>query len=87
MVAAMVNEPHGLSASAFTTTKPSTASRMVMIETMLICASSPAKGPTSSRTISPSDFPPRRIDENKMMQSCTAPPSVAPTRIQIMPGR
>jgi len=46
----------------------------------------PAKDPTSSRIISPSDRPPRRSEEKRMMESCTAPPSVAPTSIQSSPG-
>ena len=87
IVAAIVNSPHGLSASAFTTTSPSTASRIVMIATMLTCAAMPATGPTSSRTMRPRDFPPRRTEQNRITLSCTAPPSVAPTSIQIMPGR
>src|SRR4051812_3865515 len=81
IVAAIVNNPHGLSASAFTTTSPSTASKTVMIATMLTNAARPAKGPTSSRTICASDFPLRRTEQNIITQSCTAPPSVAPTSI------
>jgi hypothetical protein len=45
IVAAMVNRPHGLSASAFTTTSASTASRMIMIAMMLMSATAPANGP------------------------------------------
>ena len=87
IVAAMVNRPHGLSASALTTTSASTASRMIMIAMMLTRASRPANGPTSSRTIWPSDLPRRRIEQNRMIESCTAPPSVAPMRIHSVPGR
>ena len=62
MVTAMVNSPHGLSASAFTTTRPSTASRMVMIASRLIIATRPMTGLISSLSIWPSDFPSRRIE-------------------------
>ena len=87
MVAAMVNKPHGLSASALTTTSASTASRMIMMATMLTSATAPANGPISSRTIWPSDLPRRRVEQNRITESCTAPPSVAPISIHNMPGR
>ena len=87
IVAAMVKRPHGLSASALTTTSASTASRMIMMAMMLMSAMNPANGPTSSATIWPSDLPRRRTEQNMITQSCTAPPSVAPTRIHNIPGR
>ena len=87
IVAAIVNKPHGLSASAFTTTSPSTASKITMIAMMLTNATNPANGPTSSRTICPSDRPPRRTEQNITTQSCTAPPRVAPIRIHNIPGK
>ncbi len=87
IVAAMVNTPHGLSASALTTTSPSTARRMVMMARMLTSATSPANGPTSSRTIWPRDLPRRRTEQNMITLSCTAPPSVAPISIHSIPGR
>ena len=58
-----------------------------MIAVMLTRAASPAKGPTSSRTIWPSDLPPRRTEQKRMTLSWTAPPKTAPTRIQRIPGR
>ena len=87
MVSAIVKSPHGLSASARTTTSASTASKITMIATMLTSATSPAKGPTSSRTICPRDLPRRRVEQNMITESCTPPPSVAPISIQSRPGR
>ena len=58
-----------------------------MMARMLMSAANPAKGPTSSRTIRPSDLPPRRTEQNMITLSCTAPPSVAPTSIHSMPGK
>ena len=87
IVQAMVKRPHGLSASAFTTTSASTASRITMIATMLTSAMLPANGPTSSRTICPRDFPRRRVEQNRITESWTAPPIVAPTSIHNMPGK
>jgi len=87
IVSTMVNRPQGLSAKAFTTTKASTAISMVMIPSSPITASVPATGPTSSRSICPTDFPFRRRLSQRMMLSWTAPPSTAPIRIQRRPGR
>ena len=44
MVAATVNSPHGLSASAFTTTSASTARRIIMIASMLTSEIRPTSG-------------------------------------------
>ena len=87
IVMAMVNRPHGLSASALTTTRARTASRIVMIASRLIMAMMPTTGLTSSLSIWPSDLPQRRIEANRITASWTPPPSVAPMRIQSMPGR
>ena len=87
IVAAIVNTPQGDSASAFTTTRARTARRMTLIAVTLTRATRPAKGPTSSRTIWPSDLPPLRMEQKRMMLSWTAPPKTAPTRIQRSPGR
>ena len=87
MVAAMVKRPHGLSARAFTTTRPSTASRIVMIANKLIIAMRPITGLSSSLSIWPSDLPLRRIEAKRMTASCTPPPRVAPTSSQSVPGR
>ena len=87
MVAATVKTPHGDSASAFTTTSASTASRMIMIDRMAMTPMTPAALLISSRTICASDLPSRRIDAKRMTKSCTAPPSTTPMRIQSVPGR
>ena len=87
IVAKIVNRPHGLSARALTTTNESTANRITMIPKILINATIPAKGPTSSRTICPSDLPPRRTEQNIIILSCTAPPRVAPINIHNIPGK
>ena len=51
IVAAMVNSPHGLSASAFTTTSPNTARMITMIASRLNSATNPITGFMSSRII------------------------------------
>ena len=47
----------------------------------------PVTSPISSRAISGSDRPLRRIDATKMMKSWTAPASTAPTTSHRNPGR
>lgn len=62
MVIAMENTPHGLSASALTTTRASTASRITMITSTATIAAMPPMGPSSSRAIWPSERPRRRVE-------------------------
>ena len=87
IVAAIVNVPHGLPLSAFTTTSATTASRITMIIRTVISAVNPPTFPISSRAICPSDFPSRRTEQNNTTKSCTAPPSTAPMMIHSAPGR
>ena len=87
IVAAMVNRPHGLPVSAFTTTSASTARMMIMIASTPTSASAPGIGPSSILIISPSDLPSRRIDANRTMKSCTAPATTTPTRIHKRAGQ
>ena len=87
MVQAMVNTPHGLPLSAFTTTSASTASRMIMIASTATIARRPVTGPISSLAICPSDLPSRRIEAKRMTKSCTAPARTTPITSQIVPGR
>ena len=87
MVAPTVNTPHGLSASACTTTSASTASKITRMARIASNAMSPAGVFNSSLTIWPSDLPSRRIEQNKTVKSCTAPPSTTPIRIHSVPGR
>jgi hypothetical protein len=87
IVAATVDVAHGLCRIAFTTTRPSTAIRMIMIAMTPISATAPPMGPSSSRAICPSDRPSRRIEQKSETKSCTQPPSTAPIKIQIVPGR
>jgi hypothetical protein len=87
IVAPTVKMPHGLSASAFTTTNASTASKITMIARMAAIAMCPAVVFNSSFTICPSDFPSRRIEQKSTTKSCTAPPSTQPMRIHSAPGR
>src|ERR1035438_4413237 len=63
MVAAMVNVPHGLPFSAFTTTSEITANRMIIISSTVTSAMKPPTLPISSRAICPSDLPSRRMVE------------------------
>ena len=87
IVAAMVNVPHGLPDSAFTTTSATTASRMIMISSTVNSATKPPSFPISSRAICPSDLPSRRMEANRMTKSCTAPPKTPPIMIQRVPGK
>ncbi len=63
IVIAIVKTPHGLFASAWTTTSASTAIRMIMIASTLMSASAPTPRPISSFTICPSVLPRRRRSE------------------------
>ena len=47
----------------------------------------PAVVLSSSFTICASDFPLRRIEQNRITKSCTAPPSTTPIKIHSAPGR
>jgi hypothetical protein len=87
IVAATVNRPHGLPASARTTISASTARMMTMIANAPISAITPGIAPISMRISSPSDRPSRRIEMNRIMKSCTAPARTTPARIQSVPGR
>ena len=87
MVMAVVTTPHGLSASALSTTRARFATRITRMPRMAIMAMVPAGPPTSSRTISARDLPSRRTDANRMTKSCTAPPRSAPMSNQSVPGR
>ena len=87
MVSATVNVPHGLSASAFTTTSDNTARMMIMISRMPTMANPPAALPISARIMSPSERPLRREDRNSTSMSCTAPANTTPKRIHSVPGR
>ncbi len=87
IVVAIVNTPHGLFASACTTTSASTAIKMIMIASTLTSASAPTPGPISSFTIWPSVFPRRRTELKSTIISCTPPPSVAPIKIHSVPGK
>ena len=87
MVMASENEPQGDSASARTTTSASTASKMTMIESTAISAAAPPTGPISSRAICPRDLPSLRMEKNSVVMSCTAPASMTPTMIQMVPGK
>ena len=63
MVAITVNMPHGLSARALTTISASTARMMIMIRKQPNRAMVPGMRPISSRTMSPSERPLRRVEE------------------------
>ncbi len=87
IVAITVNMPHGLSASALTTTIASTARMMIMIRNAPNRAMVPGIWPISSRTRSPSERPLRRLDKNSTTKSCTAPANTTPTTSHRSPGR
>ena len=87
MVMASEKEPQGDSASARTTTSASTASKMTMMESTAIKAAAPPTGPISSLAICPRDLPSLRMEKKRIVMSCTAPASMTPTMIQIVPGK
>ncbi len=69
MVAAIVNVPQGLPFSAFTTTSPTTASKITMISSTVTSATKPPTFPISSFAIWPSVRPLRRMEQNRMTKS------------------
>ena len=83
---AIVNVPHALSASALTTTMPRPAMAMTTMKRIAMEATSPASGLISLLTISESDLPPRRVDAQRIIESCTAPARQTPATSQINPG-
>ena len=87
MVAATVEVAQGLCFIALTTTRPSTAIRMIMIIRVPISAENPPNGPSSSRAIWPRLLPLRRVERNRITMSCTQPPSTEPTSSHSVPGR
>ena len=87
IVAATVEVAQGLCFMAFTTTRPRTAMRMIMIVMTPISAALPPMAPNSSRAIWPSERPSRRVEKARVTKSCTQPPKTAPTRIHKVPGR
>ena len=87
MVAATVEVAHGLCFMAFTTTKPNTAIKMIMIMKVPIKAAAPPIGPISSLAIWPRLRALRRVEKNKVTMSCTAPPNTAPINIHKVPGK
>ena len=87
IVATTVKVPHGLCASALTTTRASTASRITMIMSTPISAMVPAAGPISARIMSPSERPSRRVEAHSTMKSCTAPAKTTPASSHSVPGR
>ena len=68
IVIASVNVAHGEDFSAFTITSATTPSKITMIASTASCAMNPPRRLTSSRAISPSDLPSRRIEQNKIMK-------------------
>ena len=71
IVIAIVNTPQGLWASAWTTTRASTASRIVMMASTLTSASAPTPAPISSLTIWPrfAAAPDRRKEDDHIVHS------------------
>ena len=82
-----VNSPQGDALRALTTMSASTASRMIMMNSTASIAVAPAAGFTSSLAIWPSDLPSRLSEQNRMVKSCTAPPSTTPITSHNVPGR
>ena len=87
MVQATVKVPHGLCVSALTTTSASTASTIIISTSTPIIATRPGNGPSSSRSMWPSERASRRSERPRIMKSCTAPANTTPNRIHSVPGR
>jgi len=58
-----------------------------MMKSTASIAVAPAAGFTSSLAIWPSDLPSRRSEQNRIVKSCTAPPSTTPITSHSVPGR
>jgi hypothetical protein len=86
IVTAIVNTPHGLSASAFTNGTPTPESAITMMKRIAMAAVKPASGPISRRAISASDAAPRRVDAHSVIESCTAPARHTPATSHMSPG-
>jgi hypothetical protein len=78
---------HGLCFMALTTTRPSTAIRMIMIVSVPMIAGQAADRAELVARHLARLRPSRRVDMNRMVMSWTQPPSTAPTRIHNVPGR
>ena len=59
---------------------------MTMMKRMATAAVTPATGPISSRAISASERPPRRVEAQRTMKSWTAPARQTPQTSQMSPG-
>ncbi len=87
MVIAKVNVAHGEDFNAFTITSATTPSKMIMMASTASCAMNPPRRLTSLRAISPSVFPSRRMEQNKITKSCTHPAKAAPAISHSVPGK
>ena len=87
IVAAILNTPQGLCASAFTTTSANTARIMIITPNAPSMTTIPAKEPNSCFAISPNERPSRRVEINNTRKSCTAPARTTPTNNQMVPGK
>lgn len=87
MVQPIENTPQGLSASALTTIRASTARTIIIMTKTTTIAMAPPTGPISSRAICPIDLPPRRIEKNSTSMSWTPPATTTPKMIHMVPGR
>ena len=87
IVMANVNVAQGEDFNALTITSATTPSKITMIASTASCAIKPPRLLTSSRAISPSVFPLRRMEQNKMMKSCTHPANAQPAINHSVPGK
>ena len=86
IVALIVNVPQALSAKALTTMMPRPARAMTRIKRRATTAVTPAVVLISERAISASDRPPRRVEAQSTIESCTAPARQQPASSQMKPG-
>src|SRR5438552_11923412 len=73
IVAMMVNIPHALSLSAFTTTMPTLANVITMMNNVAIDVVIPDSLPILARALWGSESPSCRTEAHRITKSCTAP--------------
>ena len=87
IVSPMLNTPHALCLSEFTTTSAIAAIATVMTNTMAIAVAVPVSGLTCSRAMLASERPWLRTEAVRMTKSCTPPANTEPTSNHRNPGR
>ena len=84
---AIVNVAHELPVSALIMVTPRPAVAITTTKKIAIVAATPDNPLISLRAMSAKERPSLRTEANRMMKSCTAPPTTAPMMIQSVPGK